>query len=122
MNRLSRPTARKIAASLAILSALFTFWLFGPLLAQGEAVTEAPPYAVILGGIMLNVIGFVAAYGLWQNQRWGVILTILINALGILLATPGLLFAPTLTLQLSALAGILFCGVIIFLCLWREKR
>jgi len=122
MNRLSRSTALKLAAVLAIVNALITLRIFGPLLAQGEAAAEALPYGIILSGVLMSVVAIVAAYGLWQKQRWGIILTILNNALAILSAAPGLLLAPTGTLQLSALTGILISIVIILLCLWRERK
>jgi hypothetical protein len=126
MNRLSRSTALKTAAVLSFLGSVYSIILGLPLIAQGaEAVDQggaAPPYFVLMLAVILGVIGIVAAYGCWKQMRWGVILTIIVNLLNGLSAAPGILFAPTTLLFVSASAGVVISVVIIVLCLWPDRR
>ena len=124
MSNLSRTTALKIAAGLSfVLSALSVAGAL-PLIAQGAANSgaEAPPYAVILLGLITGIVGMVAAFGAWKGQRWGVILTILANLLNGLAAAPGVLFAPTTGWWLAASVTVAASIVIIVLCLWPDRR
>jgi hypothetical protein len=97
-----------------------------PMIAQGAAAIdqggEAPPYFVIMLAVILGVVGIVAAYGCWKQMRWGVILTIIVNLLGGLSAAPGILFAPTTQLFVSASVSVAFSIVIIVLCLWPDRK
>ena len=124
MTRLSRSTALKLAAALSFLSGAYGFIASLPLLARGmddlNRSADAPPYFVIMASFVLSVIQIVAAYGTWQNHRWEIIITLLANAIGALLAAPGLLFAPTPDLWWSATTGLLISVVICVLCLWRD--
>ena len=125
MNRLSRSTALKIAAILAITLGLFGIIASLPYLAQGaEAINNAnePPYFVIVVGFATALLSLIAAFGLWQQQRWGIILTVLLHAVDALLAAPGILFAPTLFTWLAAIMSTLLDIVIIALCFWRDHK
>jgi uncharacterized membrane protein (UPF0136 family) len=126
MNRLSRSTALKIAAVLSLLLCAFGIVSFLPMIAQGSAAVnqggEAPPYFVLVLGVILGVVGMVAAYGCWKGMRWGIILTIIVNLLSGLSAAPGILFAPTSELFMSATVGVFLNIVIIVLCLWPDRK
>ncbi len=126
MKRLSRPTALKIAAVLSFLLGLYGIVSALPYLDRGAAdlsqAGDAPPYLVILLGFALSIVRIVAAFGNWQNQRWGIVLTLLANALVALTSMPGILYAPTTYLRVSATITTLLAIVIIALCFWREQR
>lgn len=77
---------------------------------------------MILLGFALSIVRIVAAYGAWQSQRWGVVLTLLANVLNTLTAVPGILFAPTPYLQISSTITTVIGIVIVVLCLWRERQ
>lgn len=126
MNRLSRSTALKIAAVLSFLLSAYSIILGLPMMAQGSAAVnqggEAPPYFILVLGVILGVVGMVAAFGCWKGMRWGIILTIIVNLLGGLSAAPGILFAPTSELFMAATAGVFFSIVIVVLCLWPDRK
>jgi len=125
MNRLSRPTALKIAAALSFLLSVISMIGSLPLITQGAAAinqsADSPPYFVLLLGFVTGVVGVVAAYGAWKSQRWGIILTILVNLVNGIAAAPGLLFAPTPALFAAASVTVVFSVIIIVLCLWRDR-
>lgn len=125
MNRLSRAKALKVAASLSFLISLYGVVVNLPLLAQGSgafAASQGPPYSIIVALFVLSVIGLLAVYGVWQGQRWAILLTILVALLNVLSAMPGILFAPVWYWQLSSATITLFGLAVIILCLWRERK
>ena len=126
MNRLSRSTALKTAAVLSFLASAYSIIFSLPMIAQGAAAVDqggdAPPYFILVLAVILGVVGIVAAYGCWKGMRWGVVLTIIINLLGGLSAAPGILFAPSTELFISASAGVAISIVIIVLCLWPDRK
>ena len=124
MKRLSRSTALKIAALLSLLISLYGFVVNIPLLAQGAAAfdgTQGPPYFIIVVLFALSIVGLLATYGVWHNQRWAIVLTILVAALNVLTAMPGVFFAPVWYWQLSSATITLFGIATIVCCLWRER-
>jgi hypothetical protein len=126
MTGLSRSTALKIAAALMFLNGLFSVIFSTPLLTRGEAMVEqsldAPPYSVVIAGFVLAIVMLIAAYGTWMKQRWGIVLALVTNAVGALLAAPGILFAPTSFLWIAATASVLLSVITIVLCLWRDRK
>jgi uncharacterized membrane protein (DUF2068 family) len=52
------------------------------------------PTIVIYLGVVLGVAGLVVAAGLWALRRWGLWLTIVVSALNIMLAAPGVVVEP----------------------------
>jgi len=119
---MQRPKTYTIAAILQLLISLFAIVLTIPELAQGSTAADAPPYFVVLLAFAAGILGLVSAYGVWQNQKWGVILTIVLRAVDGLAALPGILFAPTTFLWLSAIAGVLISALIIVLLLWPKPK
>ena len=126
MKRLSRANALKIAAVLSLLLGLVGFFGALPLLARGSTVVnladDAPPYFVLLMGFVFAILRITGAYGVWIRQRWGILIVILANVIDSIFALPGIVFAPTLGLWLSATIGTLVSIVIIVLCLWRDQK
>ena len=126
MNRLSRAKALRIAAILSLLIGLVGFFGALPLLARGATganlATDSPPYVILLLGFVFAILRMTGAYGVWVKQRWGIVITILANAIDSILALPGIVFAPTLGLWLSATIATLVSIVIIVLCLWRDQK
>ena len=81
----------------AILMALFSLMNFpGPWWYLVPGAVEATPMFVIYSGIVLGVVGLVAAVGLWMMKTWSLWLTIgvcvvniLLNASGLVMVLPG---------------------------------
>jgi hypothetical protein len=83
---------------------------------------EGPPEFIIYLGIALGVVGLIAAFGLWQGKRWGLVVAVVVLALNALSALPGVVFAPDMTLQILATIGVVGGIVIIVLLLLPGSR
>jgi hypothetical protein len=122
----TRPKTYTIAAILWFLSSAAGVVVSIPALSQGATAfnqtTIGPPYVVVLVGMLLNAMGLVSAYGVWRNQKWGVILTIILSALNGLLGAPGILFAPVIWVRVFAGSGVVFMIMIIALLLWPKPK
>ena len=84
--------------------------------------SEEVPAVVIYGGIVLGIVGLVAAVGLWMLKKWGFCLTIIVSVLNILSAAPGVAFAPNAALQGVAAVGVLIPALIIVLVVLPTSR
>jgi uncharacterized membrane protein (DUF2068 family) len=104
----SRPLPVTVAAVLMVLIGLSG--LPGPFLLKSDAV----PAVVLYGGIVLGVVGLIASVGLWLLKRWSLWLTVVVSALNLLLAAPGIPFAPG-GLKVFAAVTVLVSAVIIVL-------
>ncbi len=129
MKALSRSTALKIAAALSFLMAVFTVVFAIPLLTRGAdavdsvAGVEAPPFFILVISLILAIVAMVAAYGTWKQQRWGIILTIIVNTISGITALPGLIIpVPFSALWWSALPGVVIPILVVILCLWRGAK
>jgi len=111
----ARPLPVTVAAVLLALTSLAG--LPGPLLPGSEAV----PAVVVYGGIVLGVIGLIATVGLWLLKRWSLWLTIVVSALNLLSAAPGVAFGPG-ALKIVATVFVLVAAVIIVLVLRPASR
>lgn len=107
-----RPFAVITAAVICAVSSVVAFsTLVGP----------APrPVAYVLA--MAGAVGLGGAYGVWRLKRWGVVLAVIFLALNALLSVPGIPFAPSLELQLSATTIFLVDLAAIFLLLIPSSR
>ena len=126
MFQFSRATALKTAA---VISLLFGVWelLFAlPAFAQGaDAINRSgvtPPFEVMVVAFIFAIMRLVAAPGVWQQQRWGIVITLIATTLDTLAAVPGVLFAPIPTLKLIAIGSVVVGIAIIVLCLWRDPQ
>ena len=123
---MNRPKTYTIAAILQFLVSVFSVVASFPQLVQGantvELAGDSPPFFIIILGFSIGLLGLVSAYGVWRNQKWGVILTILLRAIDGLSALPGLLYAPTVPLKIVVSVGVLLAIVVIALLLWPKPK
>ncbi len=126
MKSLSRAMALKIAAVLSVLLGIVSIVNTLPLIARGATgvvqSSDSPPYTILMVGLLTGVIGIIAAYGVWNQQRWGIILTLLVNLINGLGAVPGILFAPQPGLRITAVFTVVVTILIVVLCLWRQRN
>jgi hypothetical protein len=95
MRRLSRSDALKVAAILSFLLGLFAFAGTLPFLAMGaRALEEGSGFTFLFVTFVLAILRIITAFGVWLQQRWGIVVTIVVNAIDAILAMPGLLYAP----------------------------
>ncbi len=95
-----------------------------PLLAQGTATDgnmSKPPFAVSLLVFTLAILGIVAAYGVWRNEKWGKVLGLVVTALNILYTLIPLMVAP-LPIKLIAGGFIMLNILVIWMLLRRESK
>lgn len=124
---MQRPIQLTIAAVLNGIQSLVNIVFAIPLLAMGadavnaQTAVDNPPFFIVILGLILATAGLVGSWGLWQNQRWARILVIVINVLGGLSALPGVAFAQTTALRLSAIVSVAVAVIIIVLLLWRTR-
>ena len=92
------------------------------LMASPAEAAEVPALVTYLG-VILGIVGLVAAYGLWALKRWGVWLTIILSAVNILLSVPSTLYAPTVAIQVyNSVSGVAFALVIVLFLLPTSRR
>ena len=119
---MNRPKTYTVAAILQFLVSVFSVVASFPVLMLGvNAVDQAgdsPPFLIVMLTFSIGLLGLVSAYGVWRNQKWGVILTIILRAVDGLSALPGLLYAPTIGLTIAASIGVVLAIVVIALLLW----
>ena len=72
--------------------------------------------------VVTGLIGLLAAYGLWQAKRWGMIIAIIVSALNALSAAPGLVVQPNLPATITAGVGIAISVLIIVLAVLPSAR
>lgn len=120
-----RSTNYTVAAVLNLVTSVVSIVFSMPALIDGADATNSsgdqPPYIVMVLGFAIGVAGLISTYGVWKVQRWGVVLTIVINALNFLSAIPGIPFAPTLWMHIAATASCVVSALIIWLLLRRRK-
>jgi hypothetical protein len=122
---MSRSRSLTVSAILQAVLSIFDGVSAVPILAAGSAGLPPQPGYESMGGppffagvffIIAAVSGLFAAYGLWMNQKWGKVLTIInrvllgLFALGDFFAAPGLL-------RLVVVAYLLASVLVIFLVL-----
>jgi len=75
----SRPTRLKIAAVLSVLVAVAGLVLYDlPNLPKGPDGID-DPYALVVLSFASDVLAFVAAFGTWRRERWGIVLCLVVN-------------------------------------------
>jgi hypothetical protein len=112
----SRSMPITVAATLMVLISLVG--LPGPLLPGSEGV----PPVVLYGGIVLGIVGLVAAVGLWLLRKWGLWLTVVFSVLNLLSAAPGIVFAPSAAVEVFAAVGVVVTALIIVLVMIPTSR
>jgi hypothetical protein len=114
----SRPLSVTVAAILQIVLNVLNFP--GPWWYLFPGAEEAPVF-VIYSGIVLGIVGLVAAVGLWMMKRWGFWLTVIVCVLNILLGAPGIVMAPGVVLD-AAIAVQVIGFVLIVLVVFPTSR
>lgn len=80
------------------------------------------PAVVVYGGVVLGIVGLVAAGGLWVLKRWGAWLAVAVSALNLLAAAPGIAFPSNGALWVAAMVTVLVSALIILLVLVPASR
>ncbi|HEU5013049.1 MAG TPA: hypothetical protein VFT66_10945 [Roseiflexaceae bacterium] len=119
---MNRPKTYTIAAILQFLLSAMNGVGSIPFLMRGNVTNSAPPFFVELVLFATAILGFIGTYGIWRNQRWGVILTIILCILTGLVNLPGLLFAPGVLGKVATAASLIPAIVIIVLLLWPKPK
>ena len=92
-----------------------------PLGSDGVAARgDQPPFAALVAGVVLGVLGLVGSVGIWRGERWGSFLVIGVRGLDGLSSLLGVT-ADDLTLRSLAILSVLAAVVVIFLLLRRDK-
>ena len=107
-----------------ILLTLFSLMNFpGPWWYLVPGAAEVTPMFIIYLGIVLGIVGIVAAVGLWMLKTWGFWLTIVVCVINILFNVTGLAMElPAGLLALIALQSIGFALVIVLVVLSTSRR
>ncbi|HEX9036535.1 MAG TPA: hypothetical protein VF808_06040 [Ktedonobacterales bacterium] len=112
----TRPTALWTALTLFVLLGLVH--LAVPYMPDADKI----PAIVRYGDVGLGIASLIAGYGLWKLFSWAKTATIVLAALNIVSATPGVFYGPNQTLQIIAALYVALSVVIIalvFTCVQR---
>jgi uncharacterized membrane protein (DUF2068 family) len=118
-----RSGAHTAAALLNLVLSLVAIGLSMPYLWAGASASDAagqPPFFIIVLSLVLGVAGVVSSYGIWVGQRWGVVLTIVLQALNFLSGAPGIVFGGSAFLVIGSIVGCIANVVIVYLLLRRR--
>jgi hypothetical protein len=116
------PTQHRVAAVLSVAYAVFSIVWSLPVISGGSHDNKSSvPWGVIIVGFVIAVVICVAAYGVWTGQRWGVVLTVVMNALSFILGAPGIIFGDSAFLVVSSIIGCLANVAVIVLLLRRSR-
>ena len=116
--RTMNPRPVPLITAVVLLALISLAGLPGPLLPGSEAV----PDVVLYSGIVLGVVGLIACVGLWMLKRWGYWLTIVVSALNVLSAAPGIVFAPGALKLVAAVAVLVSAATIVLVVLPVSRR
>jgi hypothetical protein len=114
-------TPKRSGALLTALALLVLLGL-GHLIVPFVPDAEKIPAIVRYGDVALGALSLIAGFGLWRLQQWGMILTIIIAALNIVSAAPGVIAAPNLGLQVVTAVYVALSLVIIVLMIAPSTR
>lgn len=121
MQRLTRPTALKVAAVLSVIVALYAIPAYDiPGLIAGPAASSAP-YWLVVGSFISDILALVAAFGAWRGRRWGRLLLIGVLAYWTMQAVLGLLFAESSFDTIFAGGMLVHHLLVLTLCFWPAR-
>jgi len=114
-----------LAASIinALISVIGLVVSIAPLPQGADAVAQSnaqPPFAALVFGVILGVLGLVGSFGLLRGERWGSILTIAVRGIDGLLSVFGVLFAESAALRSLAVLSVVGAALVIYLLLKRD--
>lgn len=98
-----------VTSAVVLLAVVLLLSLISPLLP-----TDYPTIVIYLG-VVLGVAGLVAATGLWMLRRWGLWLTVIVSALNILIAAPGIVVEPNAVGRIFAVVQVVIPVLILVL-------
>ncbi|MFI7589227.1 DUF2127 domain-containing protein [Spongisporangium articulatum] len=116
-----RPTtSHATAAVLNVVLATLTVITVLPELNKGQAGNDdGVPWGIVLLAFVLAILMFVSSYGVWARQRWGVVLTIVLNVLSFIFGAPGIIFGGSAFLVIGSIVGCVLNIAIVYLLLRR---
>ena len=117
-----RPLPVTIAVVLHALLGLAAIVITIPEMTGGVSPDEGPPMFIVVTSLAVGILSLVSAWGAWQGKKWGQVLTIVLRAYDALSSAPGIIFAPTLALQILSGVGIVLSVVVIVLLLLPTTR
>lgn len=114
-----RPVPVTVAVVLSALVILTNF--ASPALPSGSGDNKVPTFVIVVG-VVLALIGIVAAIALWQLRKWGMILTVVVSAVNLLLSAPGIVAGPYAWIKVLSAVFVLASAAIIVLVLLPDSR
>jgi uncharacterized membrane protein (DUF2068 family) len=117
-----RPLPVTIAVVLHALLGLAAILITIPEMTGGVSPDEGPPMFIVVTSLVIGILSLISAWGAWQGKKWGLISTIVLRALDALGAAPGIFFAPTTVLSITATVSVILAIVIIWLLLMPVSR
>jgi hypothetical protein len=118
----TRPLAVTVAVSIQALLSIVNILLSIPFLTGGPLPDDGPPLFIIVLTLIIGLLGLVTAWGAWRLKRWGMVSTIVLRVVDSLASAPGIIFAPSLGLQIGAAVSIFLSVVVIWLLLMPTAR
>jgi hypothetical protein len=116
--------SKKAAAIInAVISVIGLIVSIAPLSLGSDGASESgnnPPFAVLVVGVILGVLGLMGSFGIWRGERWGTILTVAVRGLDGVSSLFGV-FADDLSLRMLAILSVVAAAAVIFLLLRRER-
>lgn len=107
-----------IALAAIVLAILSLLSLATPLLAEDGGL----PPLIVAGAVVFGALGLVAVAGLWTRTAWGAWIAVIVSAFNGVSAAPGLAFAPSAMLRMSAIVTVAGSLLIIVLVLLPSSR
>lgn len=117
----SRPRPTTVVLVVALSALMIVGNLVSPALPQGEGDDKVPTFVIVLG-VVLGLLGIVAAVGLWLLRRWAMVLTLAVTALNLLSSAPGVAFGPEAWVKVLAAVSVLVGIAIVVLVTRPEAR
>ena len=119
---IQRPLTVTIAVVLHALLGLAAIFITIPEMTGAVSPDEGPPMFIVITSLVIGILSLVSAWGAWQGKKWGQISTIVLRALDGLSAAPGIVFAPTTGLWITATVSVVLAIVVIWLLLMPVSR
>ena len=119
----------KTYTSAALIQLAVSLWAVGDALndlRQGAALAGEIPigafYFFQALWLIIGLVGIVSAYGVWKNQRWGVILTMVTRGFEGLFALPGIFSTEPFAVKIPAFLFLTIAVVVIALLVWPKEK
>ena len=119
---IERPLPVTIAVVLQALLGLTAIFLTMAEMTGAVSPDEGPPMFIVVTSLVVGILSLVSAWGAWQGKKWGQVMTIVLRALDALSSVPGIVFAPTLVMSITATVSVILAIVVIWLLLMPVSR